>query len=307
MGEVVFKGSMVELKIGVGAVVLTGAEGLGATVVRLDVGAAVVPLREDVGPMVALELPGTDVGGTLRAVELVGTGKTGVGTGKDVPLVEAVPLAVGRAGLEPLTDAGVGEVVLVGNGVVITVELEGTTTPVAEADVFVGNGRIKVVEFKGRTTLVDGSAGDDKLPVRVGEAAVPLEVGNGAGVLADPGTGPSNVVSFNGTVMVVATAVPLTVTVDTMAVTAAEDVALEVGMGARRVVEFMGMRTLVAATEPLTLTVDWLAVIVELADGGRKGDSGVGLADVVASTVVTTGPEVLLRNGGGTRATSDHG
>lgn len=42
MGEVVFKGSTVELKTGVGAVVLTSAEGLGAPVVRLDVGAAVV-------------------------------------------------------------------------------------------------------------------------------------------------------------------------------------------------------------------------------------------------------------------------
>lgn len=250
--------------------------------------------------MVALELAGAEVGSTVMAVELKGAVKTGVAVGKEVPLAEAVTSAVGSAEPEPLIDTEVGKVVFVGKGVAKTVELEGTTTPVTEVDVFVGNGRTKVVEFKGRTTLVNGPAGDDKLAVEVGKGAVTLEVGSGADVLADPGTGPSNVVPFSGIVMVVAIAVPLTVTVDTMAVIAGEDVALAVGIGARRVVEFMGMRMLVAATELLALTVVAMAVTVVLAGDGRKGDSGVELADVVASIVVTTGPEVLFRNGGGT-------
>lgn len=311
-----FKDTTVWLNTGVGAVVLTSPEGLGAAVVTLEVGAAVVPLTGNGGPTVALELVGVDVGSTVREVELMGMGKAGVEVGNNVPLVETVTLAVGMAGPELLAGTNVGEVVLVGMGVSGTVVLfEGTTTPVVEAVVFVGSGSTKVVEFKGRTTLVEGTAGGDELPVGMGEAAVPLEVvldmGNGAVAVVEPGTGPSMVVAFNGTVMVVATAVPFTVTLDTMAVTEGEgadgwDVVLEIGKGARRVVELTGIKTLVAAAEPLTLTVDGLAVIVELADGGRSVGSGAEVADVGASIVVTTGFEVLLRDGGDTRATSEH-
>lgn len=294
MGDVVFKGTEVWLEAGVGAVVLAGKEGPGAAVVRLEVGAGMVPLGGDVGPVAPLELTG--------AVN------PGVGVGNDVLLAGRVPLTVGMAGLELLTDTGGREVVFVGKGAARLVEL---TTPVAEADVFVGSGRTRVVELRGRITLEEGSTGADALPEGVGEATVPfnvvLEVGNGAAVVGEPGTGPSRVVEFSGTVMVVATAVPLIVTVETMAVTDGEDVTLEVGKGARRVVEFTGMKMLVAAAEPLALTVDALAVMVALPGGGMIVDSGAELAGGDPSTVVTTGPEVVvLANGGTTRTTSEH-
>lgn len=314
VGNVVFKETTVWLSTGVGAVVLANPEGLGAAVVTLEVGAAVVPLIENGDPTVALELIGVDVGSTAREVELTGMGKNGVEVGNNVPLVETVILAVGMARPELLAGTDVGVVMLVGMGVSGTVRLfEGTTTLVVEAFVFVGSGSTKVVEFRGRTTLVEGTAGDDELPVGMGDVAVPLEVvfdvGNGAVAVVESGTGPSMVVEFNGMAMVVETAEPFTVTLDTMAVTEGEgadggDVVFEMGKGARRVVELTGIETLVAAAEPLTLTVDGLAVIVELADGGRSvgsGEEGVG-----ASIVVTTGFEVLLRDSGDTRATSEH-
>lgn len=287
MGDVVFKGTAVWLNDGVGTVLLTSVEGLETAAVTLEVGAGAVPLSENVGIVVAVEF----------------AGKVG-----RVKLAENVPLAVGMAELEPLTDTGAGEVVFVRRGGPTAVVFEGTSTPVVEAVALVGSGIIRVVEFRGRTTLVEGSADADELPVGIGDIPVPLpnvgrvgkvplevvlEMGNGAVVLAEPGTGPSNVVEFSGTVMVVTTAVPLTVVVVTMAVTApvdieGGDVVLKVGKGVRRVAEFTGMRTLVAVAEPLTLTVDALAIIVELAGVAASG------------TVVTADFEVVLAKGDGT-------
>lgn len=175
-GDVVFKGATVELNAGVGAVVLTSPEGLGA---------AVVPLIGDGGLIVVLELTGADVGSTVGVVELV---KAGFEVGNNVPLVETVTLAVGMAELEPLTGTELVEVVLVGVGVARTAEeFVGATTMVTEAAVSVGSGRTKVVEFAGTATVVGGTAGDDEFPVGKGEAVVPLEVvldrGNGAMVV----------------------------------------------------------------------------------------------------------------------------
>lgn len=291
---------------------MAGAEGLGAAVVKLDVGAAVVPLRGVEGPTGALELTGVaGMGRTVKAEELAGTVGSGVGVSNDVPLVGSVALVVGMAGLEPLADTGVGMVALVGKAVTRTEEFENGAMPVVEAVVFVGRGITRVVELNGMTTLIDGAAVDDELPMVMGKGAkpvpngagvdkVPLEVGKGGDVTAEPGTGPSNVVLFKGTVMVVATAVPLTVIVETMAVTDGEDVMFVVGKGARRVVEFMGMTTLVAATEPLTLTVVALAVMMDVLSGGGRSE-----ADGAKGIVVTTG-EVVFEYGGTTATTSDH-
>lgn len=153
-GDVVFKGATVELNAGVGAVVLTGPEGLEA---------AVVPLTGNEGLIVVLELTGADVGSAVGVVELV---KAGFEVGNNVPFVEKVTLAVGTAELEPLKGTEVGEVVLVWVGVARAAEeFEGATTMVTEAAVFVGSGRTKVVEFSGTATVVVGTAGDDEFPV----------------------------------------------------------------------------------------------------------------------------------------------
>lgn len=105
-GTEVFRGEAVWLKAGVGVVVLNGA-GL----VRLDVGAGIVPLSEDVGTVVALELNGPGKVGDTRSLVEFSAANVDVGVGNNVVLTGRVPLAVGMAGLEPLADTEVGAVV----------------------------------------------------------------------------------------------------------------------------------------------------------------------------------------------------
>lgn len=117
---------------------------------------------------------------------------------------------------------------------------------------FVGKGRAKVVEFKGTITLgvtelvllvgaggasvsVPDGGGDARVPLVVGAGGTSVgdggssvgaggnSVGDGGTCVGEPGIGATKVVELTGTMMLVATGVPLTKMVVTPGVMAGED------------------------------------------------------------------------------------
>lgn len=267
-----------------------------------------------------------------ETVVLVGSGKAGV---------------VRFEGNTKLVDAGTEADAFVGRGKARVVEFSGTTTlNVDEIVALVGRGKANVVEFKGMIILVEVVAETDVLleavsevrgtdVVSMGPVGVPvpdggrtdselLPVGKGGRIVPDSGggsevslpvgTGAKIIVEPVVMMILVAAAVPLTMMVVRLPVTAPADSivlpgldsedALEVGNGNTSVVVLMGTMTLVAAAVPLMIKVDRVAVITP-ADPGAVLEAAVllvkdaetdggGVGVNTGLIVVTEGTKVLL-------------
>lgn len=152
-----------------------------------------------------------------------------------------------------------------------------TIDPMVEAVALIGIGETVVVELGGRMTLFEESLGEEGFTVKLNVAfvlaadgatvkTVLLCVGNGGTKAGEVAVGASSVVELIGIMIVVATAVPFTVIVETLAIVAPEDTngkdeALVIGGAVRRVVEVIGLIILLAPTVLFRLDIEAVVVI----------------------------------------------